>query len=120
MTENIFKKKTDAELKMITDKIVQQLLDYNNLSVAEIILYGSYARGDANEESDIDIMILCNDDKDRVQEYEKDIWHQVDHVGFDNDIMIQTVVQAKDFFDYWVDVLPFYKNVRNDGVILYG
>lgn len=29
----------------------------------EIILYGSYARGDYTDESDIDLMILLNDDQ---------------------------------------------------------
>ena len=65
-------------------------------------------------------MILCNNDKDYVQEHERNIWHEVDRVGLDNDIMIQTVVQAEDYFDYWVDALPFYKNVKLDGVVLYG
>ena len=120
MSQYILKKKTDEELKTITDRIVKKVLDNRNLSISKIILYGSYARGDANDGSDIDIMILCNNDKDYVEEHERDIWHEVDHVGLDNDIMIQTVVQAEDYFDYWVDALPFYKNVKNDGVVLYG
>lgn len=120
MSQYVLRKKTDKELKAITDSIVQKVLGNRSLSVSKIILYGSYARGDANDDSDIDIMILCNNDKHYVQEHERDIWHEVDHVGLDNDIMIQTVVQAEDYFDYWVDDLPFYRNVKNDGVVLYG
>ncbi len=120
MSEYALKKKTDEELKLITDRIVQDVLNNGNLDISKIILYGSYARGDANDDSDIDIMILCNNDKKYVQEHERDIWREVDHVGLDNDIMIQTVVQAEDYFDYWADALPFYWNVKNDGVPLYG
>ena len=43
--------------------------DFNQLMVkhyadrlAKIILYGSYARGDFHEESDIDFLVLLNDD----------------------------------------------------------
>ena len=120
MSQYFLKKKTNEELKRITDRIVQRVLDNRDLSISKIILYGSYARGDANDGSDIDIMILCNNDKAYVQEHERNIWHEVDHVGLDNDIMIQTVVQSEDYFDYWADALPFYKNVKNDGVVLYG
>ena len=120
MSQYFLKKKTNEELKRITERIVQRVLDNRDLSISKIILYGSYARGDANDSSDIDIMVLCNNDKDYVQEHERDIWHIVDHVGLDNDIMIQTVVQSEDYFDYWADALPFYKNVKNDGVVLYG
>ena len=31
--------------------------------IEEIIVFGSYARGDFNEDSDIDILIIVNDDK---------------------------------------------------------
>ncbi len=31
--------------------------------LADVVLYGSYARGDYDDESDIDLMIVLNDDK---------------------------------------------------------
>ena len=31
--------------------------------IEEVIVFGSYARGDFNEDSDIDILIVVNDDK---------------------------------------------------------
>ena len=113
-------KKSDEELKAITDEIVRSVIDSDKLKIDKIILYGSYARGDADDESDIDIMILCDNSREYVQENEKMIWSSVDRVGYKNDIMIQAVVQSKDFFQYWVDVLPFYRNVRDEGVVLYG
>ena len=113
-------KKNASELKKITDEVVREVLGTESLNIDKILLYGSYARGDANDESDIDIMILCDNPKEYVQEIEKKIWRAVDKIGFDNDIMIQAVVQSKDFFQYWVDVLPFYRNVRDEGVLLYG
>jgi uncharacterized protein len=38
-------------------------------SPAKVILFGSYARGEANEESDVDLLVLQNDFSDRAQEY---------------------------------------------------
>jgi len=38
-------------------------------SPAKVILFGSYARGEANEESDVDLLVLQRDFSDRAQEY---------------------------------------------------
>jgi uncharacterized protein len=40
-------------------------------SPSKVILFGSYARGEANEESDVDLLVLQNDFSDRAQEYLK-------------------------------------------------
>ena len=44
----------------IIDKFVQGVNEILGERVKKIILYGSYARGDYNESSDIDIMILTD------------------------------------------------------------
>jgi uncharacterized protein len=38
-------------------------------SPAKVILFGSYARGEANEDSDVDLLVLQNDFSNRAQEY---------------------------------------------------
>ena len=78
-------KKTDEELKEITDEIVQRVLDNDNLKIDKIILYGSYSRGDADEGSDIDIMILCDGSKEYVESHERELWYKVDKIAFDNE-----------------------------------
>ena len=113
-------KKTDKELKKITDEVVRRVLDQNDLTIDQIILYGSYARGDAGNGSDIDIMIICDDNEQDVREYERFLRREADHVGFDHDIFVQAKVEGKSFFDEWAEVLPFFKNVKKDGVVLYG
>ena len=49
------------ELILREFKAALQALDCNRLN--EIILYGSYAQGDYKEESDIDLMVLLDDDQ---------------------------------------------------------
>ena len=41
--------------------------------VKKIILYGSYARGDFNKNSDIDIMILVKSDSSEIKDIERKI-----------------------------------------------
>ena len=46
------------ELKELLDNYIKELKKVYGVHMRSIILYGSYARGDFNDESDIDIMIL--------------------------------------------------------------
>lgn len=113
-------KKSDKELNVITDKIVSQILKDGKLKISSIILFGSYARGTADAESDIDIMILCDDDNKIVEERFMDVFHKVDKIAYEHDVMIQTDIKNKHFFDKWKDDLPYYRNIMEEGVVLYG
>ena len=53
----------------IIDKFVQGVNEILGERVKKIILYGSYARGDYNESSDIDIMILTDLMEEEMYEY---------------------------------------------------
>ena len=112
-------KKDDKELKEITDEIVSLIINNGKLHIDKIILYGSYARGTADDESDIDIMILCNDSRKDVSENKRDLWRMADKVGYEHDILVQTTFEERGFFEHWVDDMPFFRNVRDEGVVLY-
>ena len=43
--------------------------DMRKEDIYKIVLYGSYARGDFNTESDIDMMVILNCEKEKVAEY---------------------------------------------------
>ena len=86
--------------------------------IKKIILYGSYARGDFNNNSDIDIMILT--DLTEIIEYRDKISDIAFDIEFDNefDIMLSPLVKNIDKFNYWLQALPFYMNVQREGVAL--
>lgn len=101
-----------------TDKVTKLLGKH----LKQIILYGSYARGDFNDSSDIDIMILTDlKDKELEKKYDK-IIEIAYEIEFDNNFIIHLSPLVKNFekFNYWLDALPFYMNVKNEGVILNG
>ena len=86
--------------------------------VKKIILYGSYARGDFNKSSDIDIMILTDLTDDEIIKYRTQIWNFAYDIEFDNDVILSPLVKNIDKFNYWLEALPFYMNVEKEGVIL--
>ena len=87
-------------------------------SLDSVIVYGSYARGDYSELSDIDIMLLVSLGEEEI----KKISDQISDLAFDfmmkYGVDISPVITNVDHFNYWVDNLPFYRNVRDEGVRL--
>ena len=86
----------------------------------KVILYGSYARGDYNEHSDVDIMILTTLTDEEIEEVETEIFDLAFDFQMDYDIDISVVIQNKERFNYWLGELPFYNNVQKEGIVLNG
>ncbi len=82
-------------------------------------LYGSYARGDYRENSDIDIMILTKLSDEEIKKIVTSIYDVAYDIELEKGKHISLVVKSKEHFEYWEDILPFYRNVRNEGVLVY-
>lgn len=81
-----------------------------------IIVYGSYARGDYNEKSDIDIMILVALSEEEIKKLENSIYDGAFELELKYGKILSPVVKNQDFFEYWSDTLPFYRNIKAEGV----
>ena len=87
------------------------LLAENGINSEKAILFGSYARGDYRQSSDIDILVISKQfDKDRWSR-EDDMWKLVRHV----DSRIQPVpVGTNQFIED--DVSPVIEMARQEGI----
>ncbi len=84
---------------------------------ASVILYGSYARGDYNEESDIDLLILV--DQEKVTRADKiRIAYPLYDLQFANSILISPMIVSRRFWQSEHRVTPFFENVNAEGIIL--
>lgn len=84
---------------------------------ATLILYGSRARGDAEEESDYDLIILTNREAtlEREDEYRKQLFPLQLETGA---VFTVLLVERKEWDSPLFNAMPFYRNVKREGVYL--
>lgn len=82
-----------------------------------IVLYGSYARGEQTDESDVDIAVMLS------EEPTKDMTDMMLDKVSKYEIMCGKVLSVIDIeyqkYISWNKVLPFYKNILKDGITLW-
>lgn len=112
--------KIPTKISKSIDKFVKGVNDILGSRVKKIILYGSYARGDYNKSSDIDIMILTDLTDEEIYPYFVQISDMAYDIEEENnfDIEFSPLLKSIDKFNYWLDAVPFYINVKKEGVIL--
>jgi uncharacterized protein len=81
----------------------------------KVILYGSYAKGVANLDSDIDLMIVLSDMESPFIEIER-LTEIKFSIGLEHDVFISTNPVSEDSFSH--SKLPIFKNVFKDGIEL--
>lgn len=111
---------TPLQLNQITNEVKQDMQNVLGDKLHQIILYGSYARGDYDNESDIDMMVLADVPENEMGIYRKQVNRVASKIGLTHDIMITIALKDKKFFDSHQKILPFYRNVANEGVSIYG
>lgn len=114
------KNKIPEKIEKSIQKFVVEANKMFGNRIKKIILYGSYARGDYKDNSDIDIMILTDMTDKEIVEYSEKIWDFAYDIELENDVLISPTIKNIDKFNYWLKALPFYMNVQKEGVILNG
>ncbi len=84
---------------------------------ALLILFGSYARGDYNNRSDIDLLVLL--DQEKITDHDRErIGDPLYDIQLKENILITPIIYTKDIWNGRLKSTPFYNNVLKDGIIL--
>jgi len=86
-------------------------------SVVDFLLYGSAARGEAEDESDLDLMIILSDPVSRIKR------HEITDIVFDANLQFGTnfstlVIDHKSWKSGLVSVLPLREEIIREGIQL--
>jgi uncharacterized protein len=84
---------------------------------ATVILYGSHARNQSNKQSDIDVLILVDQDKISYSD-EQRIKYPLYDLEFETGKIISPVVLSRNDWESRHTVTPFYRNIKKEGILL--
>lgn len=82
---------------------------------AEVILYGSHARGQAHKDSDWDILVLL-DKADVSLKVEQEFRHHLLDIELEIGESISVFVRSKSVWESKYRITPLYKSIKSEGV----
>ncbi len=107
-----------SNINIVINEFTKRVRELLGDRIKKIILYGSYARGDYNKKSDVDIMILTDLTYEEIEIYRDKISDIAFDIELEKGIIISPVIKNIDKFNARVNVIPFYTNVQKEGVAL--
>ena len=103
------------EKKQILQEFVAEMEKLFETSLKKIILYGSYARGDYDNQSDIDITAIVKGSRLELQNKLKAVWDASADIGLENDVVVSPTVIPYDEFEEYKEKLPYYRIILKEG-----
>ena len=86
----------------------------------EPILFGSYARGNAEYGSDLDVMILVDSSRETISERRLQVGDVAGDLLLEYGVLVSPIVENRAFFYDWLPVMPFFQNIQREGVRMNG
>lgn len=84
---------------------------------AEVILYGSRARGDNKRDSDWDVMILLNR-KNVDKKVEQVFRHHLLDIELEIGVPISVFVYSKSDWEGKYSITPLFKSIKKEGILI--
>ena len=103
------------KLNMILTYVLDKTKNVFEDKLSSVILYGSYARGDFDSESDIDIMIIADILPEEINQYTSKMRDRIYQFELEADCVISLCVVSKSVFERFKNIVPFYQNVLKEG-----
>jgi predicted nucleotidyltransferase len=104
---------TPEKLAEILSTLRTGLEDLLGDQLEAVYLYGSHARGDAQSDSDIDVLVVLNGEFDYFNMIERTSKLTVD-LSLENDTLVSLAFTSKE--NYAHKMSPFLMNVREEGI----
>jgi len=109
----------DYKTAELSQKFLRAAMDALGDKLDKVILYGSYARGDHNIDSDIDFFISAHIPQQEANKWRRNIRDRIPLLDLEYDVLVSMKVTETAIFNQYADNLPFFMNVINEGLVLY-
>ncbi len=105
-----------TKVSSICKKVAEQYRKVYGSALVFVILYGSYARNEQQDDSDLDIAAIVKGERIELQKKLQDVWRVTNKLSIEEDILISATVIPFDEFIYYKEKLPYYGNIEKEGI----
>ena len=102
-------------LDVICSRVVDCYKKIYGDKIHGIYLYGSYARGDFNEDSDIDIAAIVEGEEPVWDKRRENLITKTGEIDLEYDVFISPKVISVHYFDKYFAEKPYYQNILKEG-----
>ena len=110
----------DNLINAVKTESIYLVRDLMQEDLVEMVLYGSCARGDYTEESDIDIALLAKSDRLKVKKYDEQLAAIAAELAIKYFAVVNFVCLPYKEFEEKKTWYPYFRNIAAEGVVLYG
>lgn len=111
---------TNNEFLNILADVKTEVIKLFGEKLRQLILFGSYARNEQDPESDIDIMILAEESEEELRKNRPLVANIIAELSMRHEKLISLMQVPYTRYNDYLDILPFYRNVYDEGVEIYG
>lgn len=107
------------DIEKLKSEIVERL---KPLDPEKIILFGSYANGSATEDSDIDLFLIKDIEKEKMRDFKFKAKKALRSFQLRHKIGLDLFVDSKERMEFRIKEVKdqFYDEIVENGVVLYG
>ena len=117
MQELVLNNEIIGRIKKEVPELVKKLMKED---LVEVVLYGSCARGDYTEDSDVDIALITKSDRMEAQKYTSDLAAIATEFAMKYFAIVNFVCLPYKEFVEKKSWYAYFKNIEREGEVLYG
>lgn len=107
---------TEQQLALVMRQVVEATRAAFGASVRQVILFGSYARGAAEEDSDVDVMILLDLPREQLPAHRRAAARIAADLLDEYGVVVSPLLESEAFFARNRTTYPFFRNIDREGI----
>lgn len=107
-------------INSVTAESTEMLQKLMGKDLKKVILYGSCARGDFDDDSDIDIALFTDCDRIEAKKYDRQLSEIATDMAMKYFAVVNFACLPFDEFSEKKNWYAYFKNIENDGEVIYG